>query len=246
MPPMSTRTINLDSGVIVYDAGLFSRAEVTPGPEWFSPPWWEEQGLVESQKSGRGSALVLDTPVGKVVLRQYLRGGWAAKVVHSRYFFTGYGNSRPLMEFEVLGRAVELDLPVPKPVAAVCHRHGLGYSGALMTMEIRDAVPLERVMGRMSPESWRDVGACIRKFHDHGIVHIDLTVRNILYQEGGGFFIIDFDRARIRPGARRAFSANLKRLRRSLEKEWTESMGNMEQLAWTQLLQGYEFSNPAG
>jgi predicted Ser/Thr protein kinase len=65
-------------------------------------------------------------------------------------------------------------------------------------------------------------------------------VRNILIQEGGGIFVIDFDRARIHLGATRAFSNNLQRLRRSLLKAWPETERDMEALAWTHLLQGYE------
>jgi 3-deoxy-D-manno-octulosonic acid kinase len=237
---MNGQILKSQSGVIVYDAELFSLAKAQPGPAWFDPDWWREKSLVVSERAGRGTTLIVDTPVGRAALRQYLRGGWVAKLVRSRYFFTGYRRSRPFREFRILEKLAVLNLPAPRPVAAICRRHGFTSTGALITLEIPNARPLEEVLPGLDANAWRTVGACIRKFHQHGVVHLDLTVRNILIQEGGGIFVIDFDRARIHLGATRAFSNNLQRLRRSLLKAWPETERDMEALAWTHLLQGYE------
>lgn len=237
---MDPQTLKLDSGLIVYDADLFSNADASPTEEWFSPKWWEEQDLVVSRERGRGTALVLDTAVGRAVLRQYLRGGWPARFIRSRYAFLGYRRSRPFREFRILARLAQLELPAPRPVAALCERHGLSCAGALMTLEIGDCRTLEQVQEGMDEDDWRAVGACIRSFHDQGLVHADLTVRNILIQEGGGIYLVDFDRARFRNNAGRAFSGNLQRLQRSLRKSWLENDLDMDELAWTHLLQGYE------
>lgn len=237
---MNPRTLKTDSGVIVIDADIFSHEVPEPGPDWFRPRWWEEQGLVVSRRGGRGTALVIETPVGRAVLRQYLRGGWAAKIIRSRYLFTGFDRSRPVREYRILEKLAKLDLPAPRPVAAFCERRGLSSTGALITLEIPRTQTLEQVLQHMGPEAWRDVGVVIRQFHEHGLVHADLTVRNILHQEEGRFYLVDFDRARFSENNKKAFHSNLQRLRRSMIKSWLEQHGDMDQLAWTHLLKGYE------
>lgn len=237
---MDSRILKVDAGAIVYDAELFSIAGLEPDLEWFEPRWWEERGEVKSRPKGRGTALVVETPLGAAVLREYLRGGWVARFSHSRYFFTGYRRSRPFREFRVLERLSAAGLPAPAPLAALCRRHGLSSSGALITLEIETARPLADRIEYMDEASWRAVGACIRRFHEHGLVHADLTVRNILIRDGGDVYLVDFDRARFRKGAERAFRRNLQRLQRSLRKAWLEDDLDMDELAWTHLLQGYE------
>ena len=237
---MNPLTLKLESGAILYDADLFSVTGQLPTSDWFDPGWWRSQGLVDAEERGRGTALVLTTPVGRTVLRQYLRGGWAARLAHSRYLFHGYRHSRPFREFSVLERIARLDLPAPRPVAGYCRRAGVTYTGALMTVEIENTTTIERVLGTMDGAAWQAVGACLRRFHDAGLVHADLTVRNILIQEGGGIFLVDFDRARFSPGARRAFRGNLQRLKRSLRKAFIENDIETDHSAWKHLLKGYE------
>ena len=62
------------------------------------------------------------------------------------------------------------------------------------------------------------VGAMIREFHDVGLFHADLQIRNILVADES-VYLIDFDRARlIEELTPRQRWKNLLRLRRSLEK----------------------------
>jgi 3-deoxy-D-manno-octulosonic acid kinase len=69
----------------------------------------------------------------------------------------------------------------------------------------------------MASTGWRAVGRCIRRFHDQGVYHADLTANNILIDGAERVSIIDFDRGGLRvPGLWRA--ANLSRLKRSLTK----------------------------
>lgn len=237
---MNAQTLKLDGGAVLYDAELFSRVELRPDLQWFRAGYWERQGLVASRQRGRGTALVIKTPVGRAVLRQFLRGGWAARFIRSRYLFTGYHRSRAFREFHILARLASLGLPVPRPLAGLCERHGLSCSGALITLEIEDCRPLEQVLDCMDAEAWRRVGRCIGDFHGHGLVHADLTVRNILIQEGGAVYLVDFDRARFSEGDRRAFERNLQRFKRSLRKTSIETGFKINEMAWTHLLQGYE------
>ena len=231
---MQHSTHKQDSRIIVYDADLIQQ----PGAYLFAADAWERSGSVVGQAPGRGSALFLETAFGPAVLRHYLRGGWAARISRDRYLYTGLDRSRPIAEFQMLAMLYKKGLPVPRPLAAQCTRAGLFYSGDLMTRRLLDVVPLADLPDNQQsdPAMWIATGACIRHFHDHGLVHADLNARNILISGDGRVYLIDFDRAKIRTGAQSLFEANLRRLQRSLQK-FLEA-GPLEQ-GWRYLMNGY-------
>jgi 3-deoxy-D-manno-octulosonic acid kinase len=231
------RSHKQESLAIVYDADRVTQ----PGPELFDREYWEGQGRVVGQAQGRGSALLLETPFGAAVLRQYLRGGWPAQVSDDLYLYTGFERSRPLREFHMLARLVAMGLPVPAPLAAMCARHGAFYRGWLLMQRILPVTTLaESLVPRMGDSAlWRATGAAIRRFHGAGVVHADLNARNILVGENDAIHLIDFDRARISVGDDPAFTANLKRLRRSLDKLWPEAFREHIDACWSELLAGY-------
>jgi 3-deoxy-D-manno-octulosonic acid kinase len=71
--------------------------------------------------------------------------------------------------------------------------------------------------GRMNETRWAAAGRCLRRFHDAGVQHADLTANNIMLGEAGEVWVLDFDRGRLRePGAWR--ERVLDRLARSLAK----------------------------
>ena len=213
-----------------------------PDVHLFDPGYWEQQGALVGKATGRGRVLLLDTESGPAVLKQYLRGGWAARVSRDRYVFSGFDRSRPLMEFKILEQLSAAGLPVPEPLAAMCRQQGRVYSGWLMTRRILDAEPLadQVAIRRGDPLMWRKTGACIRRFHEFGLVHADLNARNILVGGDDSIHLVDFDRARIRKGESRAYGANLRRLHRSLEKNWPDSFRGYLESCWILLLEGYD------
>jgi len=235
---LNTRTHKQDSLLIVYDADCIQY----PGPHLFEPHYWQGQGAVSGEAQGRGRALLLETDFGPAVLRQYLRGGWAARVSRDRYCFSGFETSRPIAEFRMLEELTAAGLPVPAPVAAMCQRAGIYYTGWLMTRRITGASPLADVIEsrRDDPVFWDAAGAGIRRFHDFGVIHADLNARNILVDESDRIFLIDFDRSRVRKGDSSAYSANLRRLQRSLQKLWPESCRDRLEPCWNMLLEGYD------
>ncbi len=232
---MKPSTYKKNSRIIVYDADLIQQ----PGAHLFVAEAWESSGSVVGQAPGRSSALFLETGFGPAVLRHYFRGGWAAHLSRDRYLYTGLERSRPIAEFHMLARLYKMGLPVPQPLAAQCLREGLFYSGDLMTRRLLDVIPLADLPDilKSDPAMWIATGACIRHFHDHGLVHADLNARNILIGSENTVYLIDFDRAQIRPGARNLFEANLKRLQRSLRK--ILGPGQLEQ-GWKYLQRGYK------
>lgn len=234
---MNSRRHKQGSQVIVYDADCIEQ----PGPDLFDPEQWRRRGAVFGQATGRGSALLLETPFGRAVLRQYLRGGWPSRISRDLYVFTGYERSRPLVEFRMLAKLTGRGLPVPAPLAALCERVGPFSRGWLMTRLIPEVVPLADRLAERSGDAdlWRQVGRVIRRFHDAGVVHADLNARNILLGQEDAIHLVDFDRARISLGNARAFAANLSRLKRSLEKLWPAHRRDRFAGCWDELVSGY-------
>lgn len=234
---MKIRSYKQDADAIVYDADRVHQ----PDPELFDPEHWLGQGTVVGQAVGRGRALLLETGFGPAVLRQYLRGGWPAKFSRDRYLFTGFGNSRPHAEFAMLARLTEMKLPVPAPLAALCRRQGLFYRGWLLMERILNVQVLADLLGDPSRDRalWQTVGATVARFHRAGVVHPDLNVRNILVGPDDAIHLIDFDRARLVENNAAACRANLRRLRRSVEKLWPAAEVDRLPDCWADFQNGY-------
>ena len=232
------RSITKDSSLIVYDADRV----VEPDYRLFDPEYWRQQGGLAGAATGRGSAWFLDTPFGSAVLREYLRGGLPARISRDRYIFTGWEKTRPVAEFRILEQLSGEGLPVPEPLAALARRRGLFYTGSLLTRKISGTLPLADLMLEKSeqPRLWRRTGRCIRRFHDHGVVHADLNARNILVNLEDRVYLIDFDRARMAPGQKDAYKRNLDRLERSFRKLWPVAVAALMQPCWEYLMEGYQ------
>ena len=168
---------------------------------------------------GRGSVTFLRVGDRELVRRRYLRGGLVARLAHDGYLWLGESRTRPFRELRLLGRLVDLGLPVPPPVAARFRRHGLVYRGELITARLPAATSLASrwLAGDMSAADWSAAGHCIRRFHDAGVRHADLNAHNVMLDGSGNVWLLDFDRGRIvRPGPWR--ERVLARLARSLAK----------------------------
>jgi 3-deoxy-D-manno-octulosonic acid kinase len=239
--PMNLKFEQTAGQAIVYDADCIQQ----PAKELFDPAYWQQRGAVRRVAAGRGNTLILDTAFGLLVLRAYLRGGWAARCSRERYLFTGFDRSRPVLEMRILAELTRLGLPVPQPVAGLCSKHGPTYTAALLTRCISPAQPLAELLDsdRVALPDWVRIGRCIRRFHAAGVVHPDLNVRNILLgprtDSRSDVYLVDFDRARLRNGAARVQRAGLQRLRRSLQKAWPDHRQGDLQACWAGLLQGY-------
>jgi 3-deoxy-D-manno-octulosonic acid kinase len=231
------RSHKQDFRLIVYDADCIEQ----PGEQLFDADYWRERGALTGEAPGRGSSMFIDAEFGPAVLRRYLRGGKAALLSRDRYLFTGYQRARPVAEFRLLARLKAAGLPVPSPIGGLCERRGLFYTGSLLTRRVRGAVPLADRLSAPEVDAalWRATGACIRRFHDYGVVHADLNARNILAGPAADVSLIDFDRGRIAPGRKRAFASNLERLRRSLEKLWPADGRTRLDTCWALLQRGY-------
>jgi 3-deoxy-D-manno-octulosonic acid kinase len=136
-----------------------------------------------------------------------------------------------------------LGLPVPDAVAARVETSLLCYRADLITVEIENIKTLSDALtsGALSDETWKKIGFCVKSFHLHDVYHADLNARNILIEETGRVYLIDFDNSYVRTGSKTWKTANLARLKRSLLKFKGNTDGfNFSDPDWLALLEGYE------
>jgi 3-deoxy-D-manno-octulosonic acid kinase len=230
-----TRVLQDGGCAIIFDSAAGREAS----PHWFEPAWWKAQGRAVPADKGRGITWFVGAPGAQWVLRHYWRGGRVARWVRDHYLWLGLERARPFVEFRLTQRARALGLPVPRPVAARVLRTGLTYTGDLITERL-PAVPCSSLMAERSLDGagWRAAGGCVARCHGAGLDHADLTWNNLLLGRGGTAYLIDLDRAVLRAPGRWA-SANLARLRRSLDKLTPDWSAADRDAAWREFTAGY-------
>lgn len=219
---------------LMFDAGYWPKLT----EQQFSPSGYALAQAVAGQ-GGRGSAWFVQTPAGDAVLKHYLRGGFLAKFVLDRYFYIGASHTRGFQEFDLLQILSKRGLPVPKPLAAFCHRGLLSYRAALVTERLQDVISLvTAVQQRATP--WQAVGEALARFHKAGAHHSDLNANNILLNAHGDVFVIDWDKGRLEAAPGAWCEKVLARLQRSLAKECAQSDAQSLQLGIQRMLNAYQ------
>src|SRR3546814_18959835 len=84
-------------GSILFDATQLRQAD----PRWFDAQAWGDRAQPVGD-GGRGGAWYIDATHGPCVLRNYLRGGMAAKVSREQYVWRGADRTRSFAEFRSL------------------------------------------------------------------------------------------------------------------------------------------------
>ncbi len=138
--------------------------------------------------------------VGAVVLKHYRRGGWLGRIVKQHYL--GFGQNRARREFELLHLAAASGVNVPHAVAyAYCGR--LFYRAWLITGEISQPISLIQLSQKDSvttAEVMKWVGHQISQLIQNRIWHVDLHPGNVIVDQAGKVFLLDFDRGKIYSG----------------------------------------------
>ncbi len=212
-----------------------------PAVAWFDPAEWRRQGAVALETTGRGAVLIVTRGPDRWVLRHYQRGGLVARFVEDHYLWLGLEQTRAVREWRMLRRLRDAGLPVPNPVAAHVYRTGAIYTADIITSYLPNTRKLSWfiVQGQVPAQCWHRIGRMLRAVHDHGVDHPDLTAHNILLDDRGEAFLVDFDNARIR-GAGQWRRAGLERLQRSLRKVALETGVAFDAAAWLELEQSYD------
>lgn len=173
-----------------------------------------------STLEGRRPVSKLTLPqIGDVVVKHYRRGGWVARINQKYYLRTG--KTRCQVEYEQVARAGRLGVNVPEPVA-FAFQGRLFYQAWLITKEIAHQQTLAR-LGRLGPGRLPAVLDSLRtqvlKMAAQGLWHVDLHPGNVLVDEGGRVFLVDFDKTRTFRGSKRQLLAKYrKRWRRAVKK----------------------------
>jgi 3-deoxy-D-manno-octulosonic acid kinase len=207
--------------------------------ELLDPAHWGEAGT--SGRGGRGQVWFVRGDFGAAVLRHYRRGGLIGRLLSDRYLWLGEARTRAFREFRLLAELCRRGLPVPAPLAAGYRREGLLYRADMLMQQIADAHTLaERLPGVLADrESMQRLGAVLGRFHAEGVCHADLNAHNLLRNGAGRWWLIDFDRGRLRAPARGWQQRRLQRLQRSLRKLGAEHSPHWP-AAWDALLAGHE------
>lgn len=223
------------TGALIYDA---ARCSAVQAAAWFG--LHASAGRVDG---GRGGVRYVPGENGRTVIRHYHRGGLVARLMGDRFLYSGEQRTRPMREFHVLASAHALGLPVPRPVAAQFRRDGLFYRADLATSAIEPARTLASLVAHreVADFDWPALGRTIRRFHDAGVWHADLNAHNVLRDDAGTFWLLDFDRGWLAPARERWRRANLARLERSLRKVGlSAAVEEIERDALAPLRSGYD------
>lgn len=154
--------------------------------------------------TGRGATARLELLGGpRVVVKKMRRGGLAARLWRDRFA----GTRRLLANLTVAEEAKRRGIATPSPVALCLRADGLGlYQAWLMIEEIAQARDLLSVFkeGAPPPGVLEAAMGLVRRMHDAGLHHRDLNLGNLLVREDPPgtreAFVIDLDRAVLRPG----------------------------------------------
>jgi len=208
--------------------------------DWFRSGYWGSKAQPVSS-GGRGGAWFIDTGDRPVVLREYRRGGFVARISEKDYTFTRERDVRSVSEFRLLSRLFDMGLPVPRPVAAWYRKTSpLVYRAAIIVERLEGTKPLANLIPDLEDRDWYALGETIRRFHDAGVRHADLNCFNVLVRDGV-YYLIDFDKGRIMSGRSSANwkKSNLDRFARSIRKVAGEPT---LQRVWKPFMNGYNGS----
>ncbi len=232
---------------LVFDAASIEK----PAANWLS------QGVIQSADTvqrvtngGRGSAWFLQLGDISAVLREYRRGGLVSRINQQTYVGLSRENSRAFQEWALLAKMYVMELPVPRPLAASMCRWPCSsspfYRAHILVERLANVETLDQLLSQieLSADQWQVIGETIARFHAMNVYHADLNANNILIDQQGKVFLIDFDKSEIRPaasGRKEGWKdSNLQRLKRSLYKQQgLHEKYHFSEANWQQLEQSY-------
>jgi 3-deoxy-D-manno-octulosonic acid kinase len=213
--------------------------------DYFDPNFWRDLNKIEKVGEGRSDAYLIRHEDQQWVLKEYLRGGKISYLLSDRYFYFNKKQIRPIKEWEVTNYLFTCGLPVARPIALLVKTGLLSYRASLVTEYIpysKTLLDVIRIRNNANKEIWVAVGQMIKKFHEHGLSHPDINIRNILVDNLGRTYLIDFDKAVI-TYSQRKLNSNLLRLKRSIVKNLSSTKGIEK--AYDHVMYGYKINSIA-
>jgi 3-deoxy-D-manno-octulosonic acid kinase len=238
---LTRQVIKTNGSVIVYDDSLVSQMT----EDLFQLENWANPEIVPGYSGGRGTTLFVSHEGQDWALRHYHRGGVVGRFLRDQFIWLGETRTRPFLEWDLLAKIQQDDLPAPAPVAARYVRTGPWYTADLITLRLPGVIPFSNRLqqGPVSAEVWQKVGRCIGQFHVAGYFHADLSTHNLQIDADDNVFLLDFDRgAKLPDGSWR--ERNLARLLRSCHKITEDGSISFSTADWDELMQGYKVEFP--
>jgi 3-deoxy-D-manno-octulosonic acid kinase len=157
--------------------------------------------------------------IGRVIVKQYTRGGVFRHFVAERYL--RWGPTRPEAEFAILDEVRAFGGMAPEPLASI-DRGGPFYRAWLVTREIEQHATLAE-LSRHDDDRVRllldEVVRQISILIEQRILHVDLHPGNVVIDAFNKVYLLDFDRAyRYQGGGNRLRDRYLHRWRRAVIK----------------------------
>jgi len=150
---------------------------------------------------GRGYVGVQDIQgLGRVFVKQYAHGGLLRHLTGGH--FLCLGPTRSLTEFEMLERVRSIGINAPRPMIFV-NKGSFLYRSWLFMEEISESRNLAEVSSSAKAEdadvlqdSMTKLGRQVLKLIERKIFHVDLHPGNVLVDQAGVVYLVDFDKAR--------------------------------------------------
>ncbi len=258
---MTIKTKNINNHYIIYHQPDQTKSAlindlITNATSFFDAGYLLDNKKVYKQATGRGQTYFFKHENQDCVLRHFWRGGLVGKFNKDFYFWNPLTSkqiqlqqSRAYQEFNLLDTLKQIGLPAPKPIAARISYSWLGYRADIITETLQGTQSLVELLGsssnyRVDSSLWSNIGEAIAQFHRHNIYHDDLNANNILIDQRGEIYLIDFDKGKIMSKKAEGNSwqqNNLDRLLRSFNKEKTKNTElRFSDSNWQQLLTGYK------
>lgn len=136
-------------------------------------------------------------PSYPLCLRFYLRGGFIGKFIKCRFLRYGSFAPRARLEFDLTAKLFEQGLPVPRPLMAREIIGALTMENAIVCEQIPNSRNLAEILASgcaFNLEQLKTIGITLTQFFAAHVVHTDLNLRNILLDNNGKCFLVDFDK----------------------------------------------------
>jgi 3-deoxy-D-manno-octulosonic acid kinase len=188
-------------------------------PNMFDSYYWANKNLIFGTAKGRGVTYFVGNK-RKYVLRHYLRGGFIANFSKDSFFYQGKKSARSLQEFLVLELLRSRGMNVPVPVAARTHRSGIWWAKYdILVSYIENSSNLVNILKQrtLSSNEIAEIAKSVIQLAANGVYHSDLNIHNLLIDDQGRIWIIDFDKSKLIPNG--CVERMLERLHRSFAKE---------------------------
>ncbi|WP_040356578.1 3-deoxy-D-manno-octulosonic acid kinase [Candidatus Photodesmus anomalopis] len=215
-----------------------------PSHSLFSKEYWDSYEKIVGRTIGRGTTWFIKLSKTQAVLRHYNRGGLVGKLIKDLYFFSSWEKTRVYQELQLLKKLTNLGLNVPRPFAARVIKRGFFlYQADLLCERIVDAKNLGQILKHkpITENVYQNIGAEIAKLHNEQVNHSDLNIYNILLDDKGEIWLIDFDKCNIKSKNKNNNwkKNNLSRLKRSFIKETNKSNIYWRKEDFLSIMKGY-------